>query len=509
MNKKPKFSVLLPTHNRADVLPFAINSVLEQTEPNFELLVVGDGCTDNTSDVVLGFNDKRMTWHDLPKSPHFGYANRNLALKQARGKYVAYMAHDDLWLPDHLELLGQLFDENPTIEMAYCHSLWVLPNGHIVPSQFDLRCPEILESFLSMQVNQITMTCVAHQKQAYEKYGYWDETLFCAGDWELSARIIREGDKQNYTYQPIPTALHFQANWRSADVAGHEFLLIWKKLSSLADFFPTHLTHHFNQSKTEQEVIWNDIEPNPIEWASNIRKAVDDLLNLKILSDNRIMLHLQEQERWASYSLRELNQKALQLNSDLAALPDELAKEKENLLESAANISAIAQSLVQITPSASVERSKWVTQTLDQIRLSNLFESLPKERMNLTPSTGMDEVVAFHQVDLDGKSDALYLNSTGEDPHVLIPEFQCAESKQCIFKIEITSPAETTLQIFYKTTKNPVYTESQSESIELVLGENIVFLEIDAADLLGPLRLDPGRTEGEYLISSIEVRSDG
>ena len=134
----PRFSVLLPTHNRADVLAYAIRSVLRQTEPDFELLIVGDGCTDNTAGVVAGFDDPRIRWFDLPKAPHFGYANRNIALKQARGELIGFMAHDDIVFDDHLALLAATLDESGA-EWAYSRPLWVSSDGTVVVYPMNLQ----------------------------------------------------------------------------------------------------------------------------------------------------------------------------------------------------------------------------------------------------------------------------------------------------------------------------------------------------------------------------------
>jgi glycosyltransferase involved in cell wall biosynthesis len=206
----PLFSVLLPTHNRADVLEAAIRSVLAQTLEDFELFVVGDGCTDHSKDVVAGMQDGRIRRFDLPKAPHFGYANRNRALREARGTYVAYMADDDLWFPDHLELLAGAL-ENSDFELAYTLPLWIAPDGGLAPLDFDLNDPDTRDTFLGMQRNAIPCNCVAHRRDCLDRYGYWNEDLPACGDWDLWARIIRGGGRRNVGVVRVPSGLHFRA----------------------------------------------------------------------------------------------------------------------------------------------------------------------------------------------------------------------------------------------------------------------------------------------------------
>jgi glycosyltransferase involved in cell wall biosynthesis len=101
----PVVSVILPTYNWPSVLRHAIRSVLWQTFTEFELLVIGDGCTDDTAEVVAGFAEPRIHWDNLPANSGNQAAPNNRGLATARGEYVAYLHHDDLWLPGHLSAL--------------------------------------------------------------------------------------------------------------------------------------------------------------------------------------------------------------------------------------------------------------------------------------------------------------------------------------------------------------------------------------------------------------------
>mgnify|MGYP003477863702 CR=1 FL=1 len=86
----PRVSVIIATYNRSDVLRCAIRSVLAQSFGDFELLVVGDGCTDDSAAVVAGFADERVRWDNLEQNAGSQSAPNNRGLALARGRYVAF-----------------------------------------------------------------------------------------------------------------------------------------------------------------------------------------------------------------------------------------------------------------------------------------------------------------------------------------------------------------------------------------------------------------------------------
>lgn len=97
----PRVTVIIPTYNWSTVLPYSIGSVLAQTFTDFELLVIGDGCTDDSERVVAEIRDPRVRWINIRRTGHQSGPN-NEGLRQARGERIAYLGHDDLWLPHHL-----------------------------------------------------------------------------------------------------------------------------------------------------------------------------------------------------------------------------------------------------------------------------------------------------------------------------------------------------------------------------------------------------------------------
>ena len=111
-------SIVIATYNRSNVLRYAIETVLMQTQQNWELIVVGDCCTDDTKEVVESFNHEKIQFVNLEKNFGEQSGPNNHGVSMANGKYIAFLNHDDLWFPNHLEkLYEKLKAEN--IDLVY------------------------------------------------------------------------------------------------------------------------------------------------------------------------------------------------------------------------------------------------------------------------------------------------------------------------------------------------------------------------------------------------------
>jgi len=271
MSDTPRVSVLLPTHNRADVLPLAIRSALAQTWTDFELLIVGDGCTDQTAEVVGSFDDPRLRWFDLPKGPGIGYANRNVALRQARGEFIAYLAHDDLWFPDHLACLITSLQENQ-VDLAYSLPLFVSMTGRLEPMVFNLNDPLTWRLWHERRLSYLNLACVVHRRACLEQYGYWNENLRALGDWELWLRILHQEPAPNFACLTLPTTLHFVANWRRyGETRQREW---WRRLRDWEGLSQPALTLDLSTAATEQAAAWSALSRDPAGWSRSVRSAV-------------------------------------------------------------------------------------------------------------------------------------------------------------------------------------------------------------------------------------------
>lgn len=187
----PRVSVIMPCWNRAGFVADAIRSVLGQTLTDFELLVVDDGSTDGSRDVVRSFSDARLR---LLCGEHQGIsAAMNAGLAAARGRFIARLDSDDAWVPDMLEIQVAVLEARPEVGLVYARGECVDTNWRSLGMTwgYPLRYPG--ETFRSMVYNDstcnITVVC---RRECFERAGTYDETLQTSEDLDMWLRVAWE-----------------------------------------------------------------------------------------------------------------------------------------------------------------------------------------------------------------------------------------------------------------------------------------------------------------------------
>ena len=130
-DKSALVSVIMPTYNHARYIGEAIESVLNQTYKNFELIIIDNYSTDNTAEIVASYNDKRIKYLKF-RNHGIIAASRNHGIKNSNGKYIAFLDSDDIWLPQKLELQIELMESNKDIFTSLYRKSVIANSGTVV-----------------------------------------------------------------------------------------------------------------------------------------------------------------------------------------------------------------------------------------------------------------------------------------------------------------------------------------------------------------------------------------
>ena len=187
-----KFSIILPTYNRADTyLKDAIDSVINQTYCEWELLVIDNHSTDNTDELIRNYNDKRIK---LLKINNNGIIakSRNLGLRKASGEYIAFLDSDDHWDAVKLERCSNYLDAHSN--QGVCHSeIWQYPHKKL--QRYYGRIPFTFENLLKIGNLLSLSSTIVHSKILDDLDGFdEDEKIITAEDYDLWIRLA----KKNY-----------------------------------------------------------------------------------------------------------------------------------------------------------------------------------------------------------------------------------------------------------------------------------------------------------------------
>jgi len=184
-SRGPFFSVIIPVHNKAPLVGRAIRSVLNQTFGDLELLIVDDASSDNSAASIQSFQDSRIRLYSRTTPGAGGYAARNLGIKESKGKYLAFLDCDDVWMPCHLDRMFEAISLFPSAPLFSSAWIEVKNNSRATRNAIEAtteKCVEIdLEDYLKSgilgQARIWTGVAVVQKKALSNERLFPDSTL--------------------------------------------------------------------------------------------------------------------------------------------------------------------------------------------------------------------------------------------------------------------------------------------------------------------------------------------
>jgi len=192
-------SVITPAYNQSHYLGEAIQSVLLQTYPEFEIVVVDDGSTDGTAEVAQSFQDARIRY--LYQENRGLSAARNTGIQNSNGEYLTFLDSDDKFLPDKLAILVEELESHPDICLAAGQAIPIDETGKSIGKTFDKPIPGDLRQLL--MGNPLHVGSVLLRRSCQQEVGYFDETLRSYEDWDMWLRLARNGCRMTWIPRPV------------------------------------------------------------------------------------------------------------------------------------------------------------------------------------------------------------------------------------------------------------------------------------------------------------------
>jgi len=196
MNNQPKFwdgnmpplvSVVIPVYNGSNYLVEAIDSALAQTYTNIEIIVVDDGSTDNTWEIIQSYGSK-IKGIRKPNGRVSSALNRGIM--EASGKYFGWLSHDDLWLPAKLEKQVDFLKDHPEFKACYTDMYCINEEGKIIRTVKFPWYPRIEAMRNLFQAMYISGCSILIEMDIFETIGVFNEVLKTTQDFEMWMRIL-------------------------------------------------------------------------------------------------------------------------------------------------------------------------------------------------------------------------------------------------------------------------------------------------------------------------------
>lgn len=270
----PLVSILIPCYNAEQWIEQAIDSALNQTYDNFEVIVIDDGSTDRSLEIIKSYGE-RITWHTSKNCG--GNATRNKLLKLSNGQWLQYLDADDYLLPDKIKRQVEFLNHNPSIDIVYSPII-LQHHSYIVESTLNQRKPEQAAStfkVLNLELpNEITQeilpipqphdpwmllarwylpqtgSCL-WRKNSISSVGGWDEEQVCCQEHELYLRLLRHQKK--FSYFSVGGSVYRQ--WSETTVCKQNKSETYRRRLEITDRIERHLTITNQLTKPRQDSI--------------------------------------------------------------------------------------------------------------------------------------------------------------------------------------------------------------------------------------------------------------
>jgi len=181
----PFFSIIIPTYNRAGFLKPCLESVLSQDDPDFELVIIDDGSTDQTAAIIAGLGDQRVKY--LRQENKGPASARNLGLTQARSKFICFLDSDDRFRQNKLAVTRQFIQKHPEYKIFHTEEIWYR-DGRLLPQKNAHKKPSGWVFENAANICSISISTAAIHREVFNAVAGFDEAFPACEDYDFWLR---------------------------------------------------------------------------------------------------------------------------------------------------------------------------------------------------------------------------------------------------------------------------------------------------------------------------------
>ncbi|NIV42878.1 MAG: glycosyltransferase [Candidatus Dadabacteria bacterium] len=246
MTCAPLFTVIIPTFNRKVFIKTAVDSVLKQTYEDFELIIVDDGSTDGTENLIEKYEDSRLKYY---YQENIGVSSaRNKGIEESSGKYIAFLDSDDQWLNSKLERVVEYISNFPDIKIFHTEETWYRRGKHLNQKKKHKK-PDGYVYYDALPLCCIGMSTSVVKRDLFDEIGKFDESLPACEDYDLWLRATYK-----YEVKLIPETLTIKHGGRPDQLSSQHSLDKYR-IRALDKILRSDVLDDEQYEKTKQELI--------------------------------------------------------------------------------------------------------------------------------------------------------------------------------------------------------------------------------------------------------------